>query len=658
VLFNQTSIQKDYVKVRWGEPRVSSGLNQKNFGVWPDGCYEGFTIGPGGLGPRDIIVGPGSVSGNVSPSVSGVGYLNGNFDAALGYSIAVVNDFQGFSNTVQVPPGVSAIQHLDATGLEGQTVYIILKVEYSINVETTAELALVDGAYIDANPWVVVLGNVMVPASSLTPLDGSMFQYADPLYPRKTPLATPTKAGLMPPSVWSTLQQNMPWQNLLVMDIDQNNAFNFTITPSQFTANGKRLYTYVQQNVSSKFPRNAFGHYNGGINNTQLTVLNMLNGTIGGAHQVSGNLTFPIASVSGVANSYQVGIVSLAPDDTINVVYGGVFSSVSGATFDENIPIPDRTNLQIGGFIISTDGLGHINPLTNVNVPFPILWRRPYLNTGIGNGVQPNFVQEIPSGVVNGTNTTFGLSQVPLNAQSILPIVDGGPLDSTQWTLSGQNVVMLTPPAIGLSVYIFYVSAGQSMVSGAQEIPGGVVDGVNTTFSLSGQVANRASTLVMVNGRVKDGSLWNLIQGLNNSTIQFVTAPALGSRIYVFYLANIFTGNGPSGGGGSGALTPNGSVGTPVAITPSAGISITTDQRQVQYVVGAIAGGNIVTANPQIQAGNAIAQELILFGTSDANYPILEDGDGLALNGPMNLTNHALIYLIWDGTVWAEVSRR
>jgi len=45
-------------------------------------------------------------------------------------------------------------------------------------------------------------------------------------------------------------------------------------------------------------------------------------------------------------------------------------------------------------------------------------------------------------------------------------------------------------------------------------------------------------------------------------------------------------------------------------------------------------------------------------GTSDANYILLEDGNGLSLNGPWYSYNNDTLDLYWNGTVWSEFSRR
>lgn len=107
----------------------------------------------------------------------------------------------------------------------------------------------------------------------------------------------------------------------------------------------------------------------------------------------------------------------------------------------------------------------------------------------------------------------------------------------------------------------------------------------------------------------------------------------------------------------NGALVANGSGASPITITAAGGITATTEQRQLWYTVS-VSGAVSITANPQISAGLTVGQELAVYGTSSANYIILADGTGLSLNGPINLTDNSAIILVWNGTIWSELSRR
>lgn len=195
-VLNSASINSSYVKVQWQDPYVSAALDAKPFGILPPGIYQGFTIGPGNLGGRDILVTSGVAPGNFGSGLNS-SYVSGNFDApSVGFSVAVYQDISGFQTTIQVPPSFSGY-HLDATGLEGQTVFIALSVTYSINNATVAQVQLVDSGQLNSNPWLLVVGYVTVPVSPSTPLSSGNFGYFNSTYPRTVPYANNLKSGFL-----------------------------------------------------------------------------------------------------------------------------------------------------------------------------------------------------------------------------------------------------------------------------------------------------------------------------------------------------------------------------------------------------------------------------------------------------------------------------
>lgn len=109
---------------------------------------------------------------------------------------------------------------------------------------------------------------------------------------------------------------------------------------------------------------------------------------------------------------------------------------------------------------------------------------------------------------------------------------------------------------------------------------------------------------------------------------------------------------------GGGALSITGSTGTPQSITAAGGIAFTGGQSRALWFIQGSGGAVTVTASPQVAAATTIGQELVLEGTSDTNTVTLNDGTGLSLNGSATLYNHSSLYLVWDGTVWAETGRR
>lgn len=69
-----------------------------------------------------------------------------------------------------------------------------------------------------------------------------------------------------------------------------------------------------------------------------------------------------------------------------------------------------------------------------------------------------NFVQEVPSGSVNGTNDTFTLSNTPA-ADSAVFLYSNGLLkrQTADYTISGASITFNSPPASGEDLYCLYV---------------------------------------------------------------------------------------------------------------------------------------------------------------------------------------------------------
>jgi hypothetical protein len=108
----------------------------------------------------------------------------------------------------------------------------------------------------------------------------------------------------------------------------------------------------------------------------------------------------------------------------------------------------------------------------------------------------------------------------------------------------------------------------------------------------------------------------------------------------------------------SAAPSVTGSLGAPLNITSGSGISFSgTNVSNIKFVKSN--GGSVnITANPQIQAGDFIGQNLELYFTSDTDILILEDGDGLDLPAVFVSANKRFLSLWWTGSAWAQKYRR
>lgn len=68
------------------------------------------------------------------------------------------------------------------------------------------------------------------------------------------------------------------------------------------------------------------------------------------------------------------------------------------------------------------------------------------------------YIQETPSGSINGSNTGFTLTQAPLEEAAVLVFLDGQlQLFGTEISLSGVTLTFTTAPATGQKLLVQYV---------------------------------------------------------------------------------------------------------------------------------------------------------------------------------------------------------
>lgn len=68
------------------------------------------------------------------------------------------------------------------------------------------------------------------------------------------------------------------------------------------------------------------------------------------------------------------------------------------------------------------------------------------------------WVDEAPSGTINGSNTVFTLSQLPNDNESVDLFLDGlYQTPGTEYSVSGTTITMTTAPALGQSLRASYI---------------------------------------------------------------------------------------------------------------------------------------------------------------------------------------------------------
>lgn len=192
-LLESQTLQPEFIKMRWLEPYVSSGLNRKTFKSLPRGVYSGFVVrsGPGSAEitiKHDDPEGFGEVSG----------FSEGSFDpASSGWSVAVHASLQGYTTTVAILAGVSGSNDFvfDLDPYRGSTVFAALDVQYRIGFGTESQIKIVEAADLDDDPTLINLARIDVP--SVGDLMDANIINDDAVYPRVLPFANKLKYGFM-----------------------------------------------------------------------------------------------------------------------------------------------------------------------------------------------------------------------------------------------------------------------------------------------------------------------------------------------------------------------------------------------------------------------------------------------------------------------------
>lgn len=111
-----------------------------------------------------------------------------------------------------------------------------------------------------------------------------------------------------------------------------------------------------------------------------------------------------------------------------------------------------------------------------------------------------SYAQEIPIGTVNGSNTSFTISQAIGNARGVAVYLNGLQRRYTNdFTISGTNIVFTFAPATGSLVYVYYTTSNDT-VYGDQNTLNGTPNAAKTLFTYFEDIDSRNSTVVSVNG--------------------------------------------------------------------------------------------------------------------------------------------------------------
>ena len=148
--------------------------------------------------------------------------------------------------------------------------------------------------------------------------------------------------------------------------------------------------------------------------------------------------------------------------------------------------------------------------------------------------------KEIPIGLIDGTNSTFTLRNIPVNGSEHLYLngllIEEG--SQTDYTISGSTVTFSEPLWEGAKLHCTYYYATETTVRlfADKEQPYGSINSTNTTFQLAHEPV-LGSEHVYLNGLLQEGSGNDYT--ITGNTIVFEMAPQTDTRLRCTYYYDV-----------------------------------------------------------------------------------------------------------------------
>jgi len=336
------------------------------------------------------------------------------------------------------------------------------------------------------------------------------------------------------------------------------------------TQSGTAGYTALQINptlsVSGSGPRLLFDAQLNNVSQFSISDAGIVNANAGIFSSITGATISGTTGIVSTLNSF-TSIFSPIVGGSLHTGTTASFTSITGTTIYQNGIQVLTTGIGLGNVAVSvsngvititgTSGggssTGGVTSLNNLSGTVSILGSGNVSVTTSGNSITingtsgtatlTNTVSEIPVGTINGINAGFTISQTPasgsmqlyLNGVYMAP--SGSHYTGFDYTISGLNITMQTPPLSNSTIYAVYATTIQNNFI-YNEVPSGSANGINAVFTLAHQPIP-SSTQVFLNGiysaRYLSGGL-PYDYSISGSSIVFQTAPFSGSTIFVNYI--------------------------------------------------------------------------------------------------------------------------
>lgn len=215
----------------------------------------------------------------------------------------------------------------------------------------------------------------------------------------------------------------------------------------------------------------------------------------------------------------------------------GSFGGDSNFTFEKSTGTLSVTNLS-GSLTRLTDGTSYIRAGSNVTVTTGSNGSITISSTGGGGGGNSSITSwmETPTGDADGVNMIFTLANTPQPSSALLFYVNGilqlGA--NNDYLISGNTITMTYSPTSGSNVVATYPYATTVQNTLWAEVPIGVTDGSNFTFTLSNSPSPSSGLMFYVNGVLqKQGSFSDYTLAGQTVTMNYI--PQSGSNLIASY---------------------------------------------------------------------------------------------------------------------------
>ena len=155
-----------------------------------------------------------------------------------------------------------------------------------------------------------------------------------------------------------------------------------------------------------------------------------------------------------------------------------------------------------------------------------------YGGTGSGGSSgTPPILGETPSGLVNGSNTTYTTAGVPYNGTDGVYLQGIRLTRGIDYTISSSTWTLMVAPATGDTLRMDYSTAAPSILPVMGETPSGAVNGTNTAYTTAGTPSSGTDAAYLQGIRLTRGIDYTL----SGNTWNLTVAPATGDTLRMDY---------------------------------------------------------------------------------------------------------------------------